>query len=59
MDKQDSLTFLEKLIEYNPEEINDILLQKGKQKMIFPFVRREDPKTLNNSKEENPNGKRK
>ena len=58
MDKYDSLTFLEKLIEYNPEEINDILLKNGKQKMVFPLVRRDNPKTLNNSKEENPNGKR-
>lgn len=54
MDKYNKLTFLEDLTKFSKEEINQIILQKGKQKMIFPLVNINKPKTLN-SKEDTKN----
>lgn len=54
MELYNKLTFLEDLTKFSQEEINQVLLQKGKQKTIFPLVKINKPKTLK-SKEENSN----
>lgn len=57
MDISDKLNFLEQLTKFSQEDINQFLLQKGKQKMVFPLVSINNPKTLNDIKEEKSNGK--
>lgn len=50
MEIYDKMNFLKQLTKYSPQEINELLLQKGKQKMVFPFVKIDNHKTLNNSR---------
>lgn len=50
MEIYDKVDFLKQLTKYSQEEINQLLLQKGKQKMIFPFVKIDNQKTLNDSR---------
>lgn len=46
----DKIDFLKQLTKYSQEELNQLLIQKGKQKMVFPFVKIDNHKTLNNSR---------
>ena len=50
MDIYYKVNFLNQLTKYSQEEITELLLQKGKQKMVFPLVKIDKQKTLNDSR---------